>query len=263
MEEILKKENTKFSLQKVDNYNDTFEYKVDNVTKKYVLLINEYLKFIVEKSEYKDNNYFKFIIIRGCHVITNIFNNILYYTNNLDLTFYHCQKAYYYYVEFIHQVTNEQHTFLQLTSRDAMFYVYKKIFSETLHIKNEDSNVFSDELNDKLSIIDEHIHVFNNIFVFTIENLNLNEENLNIIKKNNYKKICDKIINLHLELENCKILYNLIENKNQKIYNNINDNDNDNVKIGVIEYYNSLTNIITNFPYKNSDTMQTIISSNI
>lgn len=259
MEEILKKENTKFSLQKVDNYNDTFEYKVDNVTKKYVLLINEYLKFIVEKSEYKNNNYFKFIIIRGCHVITNIFNNILYYTNNLDLTFYHCQKAYYYYVEFIDQVTNEQHTFLQLTSRDAMFYVYKKIFSETLHIKNEHSNVCSDELNDKLSIIDEHIHVFNNIFVFTIQNLNLNKENLNIIKKNNYKKICDKIINLHLEVENCKTLYNLIEKKHQKICKN----NNDNVKITLIEYYNSLTNIITNFPYKNSDSMQTIISLNI
>ena len=263
MEEILKKENTKFSLQKVDNYNDTFQYKVYIVTKKYVLLMNEYLKFILEKSEYKNNNYFKFIIIRGCHVITNIFNNILYYTNNLDLTFYHCQKAYYYYVEFIEQITIEQHTFLQLTSRDAMFYVYKKIFSDTLYKKNEHTNICSNELNDKLSIIDEHIHIFNNIFVFTIQNLNLNEENLNIIKKNNYKKICDKIINLHLELENCKILYNLIEKKNKKMCKNSNENDNDNVKIGIIEYYNSLTNIITNFPYKNIHNKQPIISSNI
>jgi hypothetical protein len=261
MEEIFKKENVKFSLQKVDNYNDFFEYKVNNITKKYVLLLNEYLKFILEKSEYKNNTYFKFIIIRGCHVITNIFNNILYYTNNLDLTFYHCQKAYYYYVEFIEQITNEQHSFLQLTSRDAMFYVYKKIFSDILYKKKEHvNNICSKELNDKLSIIDEYIQIFNNIFIFTIQNLNLNEENLNIIKKNNYKKICDKIINLHLEFEDCKILYNLIEKKNQKMFNNDTDNS---FKTGISEYYNSLTNIITNFSHKNIDTMQTIVSSKI
>jgi hypothetical protein len=69
------------------------------------------------------------------------------------------------------------------------------------------------------------------------------------------KKICDKIINLHLEVENCKTLYNLIEKKNQQFCKNYNDN----VKITLIEYYNSLTNIITNFPHKNIDTVQTTI----
>ena len=93
---------------------------------KYSELLIEYTKFIVENIQIKNKSYSKFIIIRGLDTITNVFTTILYYTKNLDLTFFHCQKSYYFYVEFISQISEAEKLFLQLSSRDASTYVYKK-----------------------------------------------------------------------------------------------------------------------------------------
>ena len=48
------------------------------------------------------------------------------YTKNLELTVHHCKKAFLYYVEFIGQIGDDNHTFLQLNSKDATLFVYKK-----------------------------------------------------------------------------------------------------------------------------------------
>ena len=63
-----------YSLSNLDNYNKTFDYKADEVINKYILLSNEFLKFILEKIKIKNNHYSKFIIIRGYETLTNIFN---------------------------------------------------------------------------------------------------------------------------------------------------------------------------------------------
>lgn len=241
------KEN-EYSLVELMNYNELFNYYENEVIKKYILLINEYIKFILEKTNIKNSKFLKFIIIRGCYTVTNVFNNILYYTKNLDLTFYHCQKAYYYYIEFIEQITDEQHVFLQLTSRDAAVYVYKKIFSDLLYNTNKPiisvSDTETDNFKRKLLFIDEHIKIFNSIFGFIVENLNLNEDNLNIIKNNYFKTICEKINNLNIEIEHCKVIYDLIEKINKSFVNC------DNV---LIEYNKLLTNTLTKYAkYKNN-----------
>lgn len=232
-----------YSLLELVNYNEILDCNESEVLKKYVLIINEYLKFILETTKIKNNNYFKFIIIRGYNTITNVFNNILYHTKNLDVTFYHCQKAYYYYVEFIQQITDEQHMFLQLTSRDATTYVYKKIFSELLTASKSNIEKYSNEMKKKITIIDKHIKIFNNIFVFTIENLIFNEENLNIIKNNCFKTICEKIINLHVEMERCELIFNLIDKANKSIYDP-HDKYCENI---LNEYYKSVINIVTKY----------------
>jgi hypothetical protein len=243
MKKKIVKEN-EYSLVEIMNYNELFNYDENKVIKKYLLLINEYIKFILEKTKIKNNKLLKFIIIRGCYTVTNVFNNILYYTKNLDLTFYHCQKAYYYYIEFIEQITDEQHVFLQLTSRDASVYVYKKIFSELLYNSNKHITSDEDNFKKKLLLIDEHIKMFNIIFYFIIENLNLNEYNLNIIKNNYFKTIFEKINTLNIELEHCKVIYNLIEKINKSLENY------DDV---LIEYNKLLINILTKYAkYKNN-----------
>ena len=71
-------------------------------------------------------NYLKFIVIRGIETLTHVFNTILHYTKNLEITYLHSQKAYYYYIEFISQISEDQNIFLQLSSNDAIMYVYKK-----------------------------------------------------------------------------------------------------------------------------------------
>jgi len=80
----------------------------------------------------------RFIIIRGLDTLTNVFLHIFYFTKNIDLTYYHCQKSFNFYVEFVCQITEEEKMFLQLSSRDATTYVYKK----TLFEINEQAKVF-------------------------------------------------------------------------------------------------------------------------
>lgn len=237
------KENN-YSLGEIINYNEILDCDENEAIKKYVIIINEYLKFILEKTKIKHNNtYLKFIIIRGYDTITNVFNIILYYTKNLNLTFYHCQKAYYYYIEFIEQITDEQHTFLQLTSKDAISYVYKKIFSDLLHDKKINTQMCSNELKQILTIIDKHIKIFNNIFVFVVENLFLNEENVNIIKNDYIKTICEKIIDFQIKIEHSEIVYNLVEKINKSLY----ECNNNSYNTILNEYYKLVINAITKY----------------
>ena len=78
----------------------------------------------------KNYECFIFIIERGIETIMHVFSMLFYYTKNLDLTFYHSQKAYYFYIEFIEQISDDNVSFLQLSSRDATTFVYKKTLYE-------------------------------------------------------------------------------------------------------------------------------------
>jgi hypothetical protein len=54
------------------------------------------------------------------------------YTCNLQLTYHHCQKSYSYYIEFIGQIGDDAVTYLQLNSKDAALFVYKKTIFDIL-----------------------------------------------------------------------------------------------------------------------------------
>ena len=123
-----------FSLQNLDNYRKNIDNTTCEITEKYYMLITEYFKFIIENIKVKNSNFAKFIITRGLDTITNVFNSIFYYTKNIDLTYFHCQKSFYFYLEFVGQISEDEKMFLQLSSRDATLYVYKKTIFE---INNE------------------------------------------------------------------------------------------------------------------------------
>lgn len=118
--------NNKYSLHDTENFNTELTVTPNEVMVKYSDLLTEYTKFIIENIKIKNPNYSKFIIIRGLDTITHVFTTILYYTKNLDITYYHSQKSFYFYVEFISQISEAEKLFLQLSSRDAATYVYKK-----------------------------------------------------------------------------------------------------------------------------------------
>ena len=115
-----------YSLNNSENYRKTIECSLGEVTKKYGDLLIEYSNFISENIKVKNTSFSRFIIIRGLDTITNVFLNIFNATKNIDLTYFHCQKSFYFYVEFVGQISDDEKTFLQLTSRDATTYVYKK-----------------------------------------------------------------------------------------------------------------------------------------
>ena len=69
---------------------------------------------------------FKYVYLKGVESLTYIFNMLIMYTKNLSLTYYHCEKSLFYYIEFIGQIGDDNHSFLQLSSKDAILFIYKK-----------------------------------------------------------------------------------------------------------------------------------------
>ena len=94
------------------------------INDKYVCIVIEYLINICYK------NMSPFIIIRGLDTITHVFIMLLYYTQHLETVYIYSQKSLYLYIEFIDQIAFDSNSFLQLSSKDAVIYVYKKTLYE-------------------------------------------------------------------------------------------------------------------------------------
>ena len=127
----------------IDNYNVKLD-NTDKILQEYTILLNEYLIHIIKHLVIKDNIHYLFVINRGFDLFKNIFIILLHYTKNLELVVHHLRKSYLYYTEFIGQVGEDSNSFLQLNSKDACLFVYKK----TIYEINEDFKK-KHELNDK------------------------------------------------------------------------------------------------------------------
>jgi hypothetical protein len=209
---IIEKEDN-YSLHNLENFKNNLNVSTEEIVKTYKEIIHDFLKFILENLKIKTNMYSKFIIIRGVDTITNVFNIILYYTKNLELTFYHCQKSYYYYVEFIEQISEDQHVFLQLNSRDASTYVFKKTIYELKHDIVKNITFCSDENKIKLDSVNEYIYFLKNTLELIFQKIDLEYDNLEkkieIIKK--IHVIFNVISLLKLDKKTSKILYYFFE----------------------------------------------------
>lgn len=158
--------NAAFSLNEEVNYKQELDGTTNVILRKYAELLIEYIKFIVGHVKIHNMNYLKFIIIRGLDTVTNVFNNILYYTKNIDVTYYHSQKAFYFYIEFISQITEAEKLFLQLSSRDASMYVYKKTVFDinTKHVKP-----CSNESIDDFNVVSQNVELYKLIMMKIIQ----------------------------------------------------------------------------------------------
>ena len=197
-----------FSLQNLDNYRKNIDNTTCEITEKYYMLIAEYFKFITENIKVKNSNFAKFIITRGLDTITNVFNSIFYYTKNIDLTYFHCQKSFYFYVEFVGQISEDEKMFLQLSSRDATLYVYKKTIFE---INNEckNTNESSKLVNDQIAIINSYINIYKTM-VYKIIQSDRNNINNNLYIET-FEKICKKINKTNLNNENVVLLNDIMD----------------------------------------------------
>lgn len=119
-----------YSLHNNENYKKELDYEISEIIEKISQLFMDYFKFITENIKLKKTNFSRFIITRGLDTLVNVFNHILFYTKNLDVTYFHSQKAFYFYAEFVGQISEDEKMFLQLSSRDATTYVYKKTIYE-------------------------------------------------------------------------------------------------------------------------------------
>lgn len=217
---------SEYSLKNLKNYKNSIDHTINDVVNIYAKLIIEYTKFSYETIKINKHLYFKYILLRGLNTITHIFNILLYNTKNINLTYYHCQKSYYYYIEFISQITNVQHSFLQLNSKDAIMYVYK----QTLFELNHDLNKINDKDVEKFSQLTTYINLLNICVECTIKNdirfyqndfINQLEKTLNKITLLSYNNLNSFIILLEyisqkeIELDKIFDIIHLVIKKNK------------------------------------------------
>jgi len=116
-----------YLLKSEETYLPTGFFSVKDVIDKYIQILIEYcIALSKQKVVMPNSNTFTFIILRGLETITHVFKYVLLYTRNLEAACHHTHKSIYYYLEFISQITEQKNAFLQLSSKDAMTYVYKK-----------------------------------------------------------------------------------------------------------------------------------------
>ena len=106
---------------------------------------------------------------------------------------YHCKKAYLFYVEFIGQIGDDSHSYLQLNSKDATLFIYKKTIFE---INNEYRKQFVLKKEEKE--IFEYIHKFSTVVAEIFEEV-INNNNIKGNSKISYvmyiQKMTNKIVN--------------------------------------------------------------------
>jgi hypothetical protein len=200
--------NNKYSLHETENFNKELTVTPNTVMTKYTELLVEYTTFIIENIKIKNQNYSKFIIIRGLDTITHVFMTILYYTKNLDMTYFHCQKSFYFYVEFISQISEAEKLFLQLSSRDATTYVYKKTLFDLNNnvLKPECSN----ETKLKFDTIGELIKIQKTILLNVLHGGSLRDP-VKVASIQEFEEIAGKLNSLTLDLEKIIQLTRIID----------------------------------------------------
>ena len=158
-------------LQKIENYNKVILDNEDEIYSRYTNIIIQYLLLGIEKIKNHDAEYVKYILIKGLFTISYVFKMLLMYTCNLQLTYHHCQKSYSYYIEFIGQIGDDAVTYLQLNSKDAALFVYKKtIFDISDEIKKKyTENDFNEKKNKNVSMM---VDIYNKLIETEIMNLN-------------------------------------------------------------------------------------------
>ena len=183
-------DNSNYLIYSVSNYKSTIDNSVQEILTKFVSAIVEYIRFISEKITMKNKLYYMFIFERGLETLMHIFSITFYYTKNLELTFYHTQKAYYFYIEFIEQISDDNVTFLQLSSRDASLFVYKKTIFELNHEYKKNIKEPSLDENNILSVVNSYTYIYKYIVQFVINNKNFKYET----KTEHINLCCDYIV---------------------------------------------------------------------
>lgn len=200
-----------YSLNDSNNYKTELSNTIGDIVNKYNTLLIEYLNFIVDNIGIKNSAYSKFIIERGIETITHVFTLILYYSRNVDMSYYHGQRSFYFYVEFIGQISDDQHTFLNLSSRDAAMFVYKKtIFELSTDCRKNLTEPTKDTL-EKLDILNMNICIFKNVIYFTLREMKITEKNAiisNLVKQ--METICNKLLKYKFSIQEYTTIENFI-----------------------------------------------------
>jgi hypothetical protein len=217
--------NNYYSLNDSNNYACELSSTIGDIINKYNILLIEYLKFVIDNVVIKNSAYNKFIIERGIETITHVFTLLLYYSKNVDMAYYHGQRSFYFYVEFIGQISEDQHSFLNLSSRDASMFVYKKTIFELSNEYRKNLKEPSKDTVEKLDILNMNVRIFKNIIYYTLHEMKISEKSIisNLVKY--IEGICNKLLKYKFTFQE----YKTIENFISLMGNSANANTNTNI----------------------------------
>ena len=226
-----------YLLHNSSNYKPSIKNSASEILNKIVEVILEYMCFISEKVTKKNKKYNKFIFERGLKTLIHVFSNIFYYTKNLELSFYHTQKAYYFYIEFIEQISDDNITFLQLSSKDAILFVYKKTIFELNNECKKNTKEQSLEEKNILKTVNLYINMYKGMVLYI---MNHNNEH----KKDYLNTSCNLIKNISETLNKNKMNYEQIDclyEFTTLLYN---------TKIEIVDFFHLLDEFIKNINLK-------------
>ena len=194
-----------YSINNTDNYNMSCNIDLRNIINKYMEYINNFFLLIKDNVYFKQYSYSKYLIINGIQTASHILNMLIIYTKNIDLTFHHIERSFIYYVEFINQIMINNGS-LNLNSKDASIFIYKKILYDIDDLQKKNNNV-DIELDTRLGNLLELIGLYNNILYSYIDKFS----NVNNINLTTYVYDIDYISSINKNFS--KLNYNrLIEN---------------------------------------------------
>ena len=203
-----------YVLYNTDNYKTNITNTLQEIITKFSDIVIEYMRFISEKIKIKNKKHYVFIFERGIETLLHVFTMIFYYTKNLELTGYHCQKAFYFYIEFIEQISDDNITFLQLSSRDAIVFVYKKTIYDLNNDHKKIMPALTTDETQTIQIMNSYMNIYKKIAHFIIHqdfNFDNKHEYINsasnklhslsiLINKNKIKKPYAECINLFTKM---------------------------------------------------------------
>ena len=203
------------SLNNIENYKTELDSNEHILFIKYIGLIHELIECSVDNIFIQKSEYLKYVLMKGIKNVFYIFNFLLLYTKNLELTTYHTQKAILYFIEFIGQIGDDNHSFLKLNTKDASLFIYKKTIFE---VNNDFRKSYeeSEETKTKMEMLHLYIETYNNIMLKIIENFDFQNnslEDLQTITFTKLYKIVESLIQLPI----------IFKSNNEQIKDKINE----------------------------------------
>ena len=217
-------------LSNSENYNSELNENEILYFLKYVGLIHEIIEIANGSISMQNYHYLKYILIKAITNTNYIYNFLLLYTKNLELVVYHTQKSILYYIEFISQISDDNHSSLKLNSNDATLFIYKKtIFDVNEDFRNKYNECHNTK--NKLNNINIYIKIYNSIILQYIDNLEHSDGFLHGLQEIVYTKlykIVESLIQLNLKdsqvtdkldkLDNLIIIIYLLNNNYNKSF---------------------------------------------
>jgi hypothetical protein len=130
----------------------------------FISVLFDYLHTFKHNIIEKKGNYSIKVIKKGISMLKHVMNVLFLYTRNTELIYKHLNKSFLYYIEFIEQIGEEGNTFLQLSSKDAMLFVYKKTIFD-INIEYKKKMEYSEIESKTIDTILENL----NLFIFIAE----------------------------------------------------------------------------------------------